>query len=171
MKHLLLFRHAKSCWANPALHDFDRPLNKRGRRASVAMADYLVSDMPRPDVVLCSTAQRTRETLAPLLLHYDHEMDIVMCRDLYHADPDIILARVRQVKKEAAVIMVIGHNPGLEDCADLLCDSGERTEMWDKFPTAACAHITFEKEDWTQVGPKDGHLQAFVRPCDVLGQS
>jgi len=169
MKHLLLFRHAKSCWANPTLHDFDRPLNKRGRRASVAMAHYLVSEMPVANIVLCSTAQRTRETLAPMVQQCDREMNISLSRDLYHAGPDVILNRIRQVK-EADVVMVLGHNPGLEDCADLLCGSGERTEMWDKFPTAACAHITFKKNDWSQIGPKDGHLQAFIRPCDVLAQ-
>lgn len=169
MKHLLLFRHAKSSWANPALHDFDRPLNKRGRRASVAMANYLIMHMPVPEIVLCSTAQRARETLAPLLQRCDREMDISLCRDLYHADPDVILARIRRIK-EAEVVMVIGHNPGMEDCADLLCGSGERAEMWEKFPTAACAHITFKKDNWSQVGPKGGHLQTFIRPRDVLSQ-
>ena len=66
MKTLLLLRHAKSAWSDPRLDDHDRPLNGRGERAAKAMADHIAREGPRPDLILCSTAMRTRQTLAPL---------------------------------------------------------------------------------------------------------
>ncbi|MFI5000638.1 MAG: SixA phosphatase family protein, partial [Reyranellales bacterium] len=67
MKAILLLRHAKSGWGDASLADHDRPLNRRGERAAEAMAVHIVRQAPRPDLILCSTATRTCQTLAPLL--------------------------------------------------------------------------------------------------------
>ena len=66
VKTILLLRHAKSAWGEPGLNDHDRPLNRRGERAAWAMAEHLIKHGPLPDQILCSTAIRARQTLAPL---------------------------------------------------------------------------------------------------------
>jgi len=166
MKHLLLFRHAKSSWANMGLLDFDRPLNERGMRAAQHMANYLSKHLPLPDVILCSTAQRTRQTLSPLLQVYAHPVDIALKRSLYHASEDVLIDEIAKAGK-SDVLMLVGHNPGLEMCAYVLCGAGDenlRADLAIKFPTAACVHLTFDISDWADVKRTKGSLAHFIKP-------
>ncbi len=166
MKHLLLFRHAKSSWANMDLFDFDRPLNERGTQAAQNMANYLSEHLPLPDVILCSTAQRTRQTLSALLQVYAHPVDIALRRSLYHASEDVIIDEIAKAGT-ADVLMLVGHNPGLEMCAHVLCGAGDeclRLDMAAKFPTAACAHLTFDISDWADIKKAQGRLAHFIKP-------
>ncbi|WP_135077276.1 histidine phosphatase family protein [Terasakiella sp. SH-1] len=170
MKQLLLLRHAKSSWSDPALVDFDRPLNHRGRKAAQDMAVFLSQERPLPDTILCSTAQRTRQTLMALLDIYCHPIQIEMRRDLYHAEDQVILNMIQGVKHDPEVLMMIGHNPGLEDVAHLLCHQGDAEalrEMCLKFPTAACAHIRFDVEQWRDITAQSGQLKSFIKPRDL----
>ncbi len=166
MKHLLLFRHAKSSWANMDLLDFDRPLNERGMQAAQNMANYLSQHLPLPDVILCSTAQRTRQTLSALLQVYAHPVDIALRRSLYHASEDVLIDEIAKAGIHD-VLMLVGHNPGLEMCAHALCGAGAehlRLDMAAKFPTAACAHLTFDISDWAEIKQTKGKLADFIKP-------
>ena len=89
VKTVLLLRHAKSAWSDPRLDDHERPLNQRGERAAKAVADYIVRTGPRPDLILCSTALRTRQTLAPLSERLDSPAPpISLEKSLYLASED-----------------------------------------------------------------------------------
>lgn len=113
MKRLYLLRHGKSSWKDTGPRDHDRPLATRGRRAAEAIARHLRDYDLEPELVLCSTARRARETLdriqsalgAPTVEVED---------DVYAASADALLQRLRRVPDTFASVMLIGHNPGLQ---------------------------------------------------------
>jgi phosphohistidine phosphatase len=164
---LCLLRHAKSSWGNPTLDDFDRPLNQRGRNSMIAVGLYIDVKRLRPDGILCSSAQRTRETLGLLLPWLHGETRVRIERGLYLASADELLTRICQVEPEISCLMVIGHNPGLEELAGMLAWTGDEfaaNAIQDKFPTAALAVIDFDAPDWAGVAPGKGRLRTFTTP-------
>lgn len=167
---LLLLRHAKSDWGDAELPDIDRPLNARGKAAAVTMARYLRDQKLQPSVILCSTAQRTRETLARLLPHAPQEAHIELISDLYWKSEDGYGAIIRKHGHRAQTLMVIGHNPATEDTAlDLVGTSAPDAlaDLEEKYPTAALAVIDFDITDWSELGSGTGHLERFVKPRDL----
>jgi phosphohistidine phosphatase len=167
---LLLYRHAKSDWGDPALDDIDRPLNTRGRAAARAMAAYVAEENLLPDLILCSTAQRTRETLAKLTSHLNRECEIRLRRDLYWQGEDSYLTIIRSNGGSARTLMVIGHNPATESTAQELMGSGPEDAIRDigtKYPTAAIAVLDFAVDKWTDLTAESGRLERFVKPRDL----
>ena len=167
MLHLYLFRHAKSSWDSAGNDDFDRPLNARGRAAAPAMAGHMAASGITPEIILCSAAQRARETLGLAIPAFDHDCVIRIERSLYLADAATLLERVKSLPADARQCMLIGHNPGFEHLAQLLAGNGTADEMRSlraKFPTAAVAEITFAQPRWDDIAPGTGHLQRFVIP-------
>jgi phosphohistidine phosphatase len=139
---LYLLRHAKSSWANDALDDHERPLSPRGLRACERLKQYCAEAEITPDLVLCSTATRARETLAFVLP--DHP-NVTFEEDLYLASGRAISERVRALTVESA--MVVGHNPGLHDALlNLAYRSSLRDDVAEKYPTGALA--TLELGSW-----------------------
>jgi phosphohistidine phosphatase len=164
---LFLLRHAKSAWDDPALGDHDRPLNKRGRAAAEAMGAWMARQGIRPDLVLCSTALRARQTLDRVLPHlggaraaYEDE--------LYLASSARLIARLRQVPVGADGVLLVGHEPGIGQLAVALSGPGSAFEdaalMRAKFPTGALAWITFEAKAWRGIGRGLGVLKKFIYP-------
>jgi phosphohistidine phosphatase len=158
---LYLLRHAKSSWDDAGLADHDRPLAKRGRQATKAIARHVRERRIAPELVLCSTARRTRETLqriAPALgtpeVSYEDE--------LYGASARELMERVREVPAGTGSAMLIGHNPGIGDLAAVLVGRAVAS----KFPTAALATLEFEG-DWREAGPGRAELVEFVVPRDL----
>ncbi len=151
MKRLYVLRHAKSSWDEPGLADHDRPLSGRGRRAADAIGRHLRAEGIEPELVLCSSAARTRETLARIGFPGRVE------RELYGASAGELIARLRDVPASVESVLVIGHNPGMHDLA--LALTGEPA---DKYPTGALA--TIELDDWTAAS---GRMIAFVRPREL----
>ena len=151
MKRLYLLRHAKSSWDDPELADHERPLSARGRRAADAIGNYLREHGIEPELVLCSSAARTRETLARIGLSGEVE------RELYGASANELLARVRELSPRLESVLLIGHNPGMHDLA--LALTGEPA---DKYPTGALA--TIELAGWTA---RSGRMIGFVRPREL----
>ena len=137
VERLVLLRHAKSSWADPDLDDHDRPLKGRGRRAAGIVGTYLRDAGLVPDVVLCSSATRARQTLA--LLALPDATQVYVEDELYGASPNEVLTRLRLVPDEVASVLLVGHNPTLEDLLDLLVDAGG--SLPDRFPTAAVAEV------------------------------
>ncbi len=168
MLTLLLLRHAKSSWDDLSLDDFDRPLNKRGTKAAPMIGQHLVKHALIPDLVLCSTAVRTRATLTLVMNEFKDATPSVIYDDaLYLADAQTILDKIRAIKGYPAVVMLVGHNPGLHAIALELIRNGPREPLRTlamQFPTAALAHITFEAERWSRIAPARGELVDFVLP-------
>jgi phosphohistidine phosphatase len=160
---LYLLRHAKSSWADPTLTDAERPLAPRGRRDAKLIAEHLRQLGIEPELVLCSTAVRTRETfdaVRPALPNSKLEL----AQQLYAAGADELLARIRQVPETVESVMVIGHNPGLHELVLVLASTGEELERLEaKFPTAALATLALGST-WRRVAPGDATLAAYVVP-------
>jgi len=170
MPRLLLLRHAKSTWDDEALADHDRPLNARGRSALPLMGRHMAAHGLSPQKILCSTAQRTRETLAGILPFFDGELEVRLTRDLYEAGEDRMIDQIRAHGAAARTLLVIGHNPGLQETAIALIGSGNPLFLEDierKFPTAGLAVIDFPAMKWVDVEPKTGRIVAFFRPREL----
>ena len=169
MRTLHLLRHAKSSWDDATIGDHDRPLAPRGARAARKIAEYLASASVHPALILCSSARRTVETLEALRPAISETATVSIKPELYGADASEILELLRTVDPQIREVLVIAHNPGLEDLAiDLAGD--EDDEMVDalrtKFPTGALA--TFDVQvGWADLGPGHAHLTHFVTPREL----
>ena len=147
--------------------DFDRPLAERGRASAAAVGALMAQEMYLPDLVVCSTAQRTRETLAYLVPHFRHDMTVRLTRAIYEASTDDLLALIRRYGGDARSLLVIGHNPSMEELAQSLSPLGDDrnlTRLAAKFPTAALAVIDFSAANWGDIGPGAGRLAAYHTP-------
>ena len=172
MKMVLLLRHAKSAWSQPGLDDHERPLNRRGERAAEAMADHIVRNVPRPELILCSTTVRTRQTLAPLV----HRLTvpappIALERGLYLASADVLLERLRAITEEVGTVLLIGHNEGIGELAENLAGSGRATDLYalrTKYPTGTLATLRAPATRWSDLASHSAELLSFVRPRDLL---
>jgi phosphohistidine phosphatase len=161
----MLLRHGKSSWSDPSLSDIDRPLAPRGERAAKLIAEYMRRNRTRPALVLCSPSLRTRQTLEAIEPSFGRSCSIELSAELYGASEEELLERVRAAPESADPVMLIGHNPGLQQLALALSTRGaELTRLREKFPTAALATIGVESESWAALEPGDGELLDFVVP-------
>jgi phosphohistidine phosphatase len=168
MKRVYLLRHAKSSWKDRSLADRDRPLAGRGRRAAKAMARHLEAERIRPDLVLCSPARRTRETLERVERAFGDRVDARLDESLYGASEAELFELLEGLPREVESVMLIGHNPGLEELALALASEGEALpRMREKYPTAALATIDLPADRWSDIERGGGELVAYVRPADL----
>jgi phosphohistidine phosphatase len=166
MKRLYLLRHAKSSWDDPGLADHDRPLAPRGRRAAARLALHLRAEGIRPELVLCSSAVRARQTLERISDALG-DAEILVEPDLYASDADGLLERLQRVAGTTGSAMVIAHNPGLQDLALELVSSGQDLErLRERFPTGALATVRFDGA-WRDLAPGAGALVGLVTPKDL----
>jgi phosphohistidine phosphatase len=164
MKRVYLLRHAKSSWKHPELLDHDRPLAGRGRRAAKAILRHMRAQEFVPELVLCSSARRARETLEriePALRH----APVWVEPELYGASADELLARLRRLPDDLDSVLVIGHNPGMHELALEL--AGSAPDLAGKFPTAALATLAFHGSAWGELGPEATELVELTRPRDL----
>jgi phosphohistidine phosphatase len=167
MKRLYLLRHAKSSWDDPTLADRDRPLAPRGRRAAEAMAKHLKRNGIAPELVLCSASKRTRQTLKRIAPGLGSGADVQIRSELYAASSTDMLAVLHEVPDEVGSVMLIGHNPGIQDLASSLARSGpELARVRRKFPTGALATLELEGS-WRALPPATAELTSFVRPKEL----
>lgn len=171
MAQLLLLRHAKSSWDDPALTDHERPLNPRGQRAARAMAGAFASLGLVPELALVSSSRRTRQTLEALGLPADLT-EIRITEQLYLADAEAILDLLRALPDRTRSVLVIGHNPGLYDTAMELVgnDPAARPEppvmrLLDGYPTASLAEFELD-QPWHSLPAPPRRLVRFQRPDD-----
>lgn len=160
-KLLLLLRHAKSSWDDPALADHDRPLAARGRRAAKLIGARLRTDETPVGLVLCSSARRARETVDLVAPPCRIEID----DGLYLATADELLRRVRQLPNDVRAVMLVGHNPAIYDLAVGLLPEVDRQAI-DKFPTGALAALRFEGS-WPSLAPQRAELAMFLKPREL----
>ena len=167
LKRLYLLRHAKSSWKDTSLPDRDRPLAARGRLAAKAIARHLREQGIEPELVLCSTARRARETLDRI----EPALGTPAVRvegNLYAASADALLERLRSVPDNVESVMLIGHNPSLQDLALTLARrSNAVAELEAKYPTAAVATLEVLVASWQELDRDTAELVALVRPRDL----
>ena len=158
MKTLLLMRHAKSDWGPQYATDFERPLNPRGRRDAPRMAAFLAQHNLLPQHIVSSPAARARLT-AEIVAHESRfQGELILDRRIYLASPSMLLAVVQDLPESFDRVMLVGHNPGLEDVIQRLC--GGRVRM----PTAAIASLRLYASTWREVEPGQAHLQWLIKP-------
>jgi phosphohistidine phosphatase len=166
---LHLLRHAKSSWDDPGLDDHDRPLASRGKRAAKKLAAHLEASGISPDVVLCSSARRTRETLK-LIEPALGEAELRVEPGLYAASEGMLLEVVRGLPPQVRSALLIGHNPGLQAFALVMAGGGDeeaRRRLREKMPTGALATLAFRAATWGEVEPRSGVLVDYVVPREL----
>ena len=163
MKRLILMRHAKSDWPRPETDDHDRTLNERGKSNAASLGTWLKEKDLRPDTVLCSTATRTRDTLA--LLKLEDQPDINFVKDLYLADAEKILATLQTA--DGDTVLLLGHNPGIADMAEQIVKTPPNRDGMHHYPTGATIAITFDVENWTDIDWHLGKVTHIVVPRDL----
>ena len=170
MKQLFVLRHAKSSWDSTDLRDFDRPLNERGQKAAEAIGADMRKRRLKFDSVLASPAVRVRQTLACVEKGYGLFPVPRFERRIYDADPETLLALVREAEDSVECLLVVGHNPGLQEALLALTsadDAGLRGQIEDKYPTGALAEVELDVDRWSEAGPGTGRLLSLTRPRDL----
>ena len=178
MRTLYLMRHAKSDWperdaTGKPMADHDRPLSGRGERAARLMGHFMIQKGITPGGIIASSAQRTKDTAELLADCYDTPPRIALLPDLYAAEPSTMLARIQAMKDAPDRLVMIGHNPGIQDLILLLLradqhDSTAAKRVYNKVPTAALAVINFDADSWDKIEPATGTLTHFVVPKDLV---
>lgn len=159
MKTLLILRHAKSSWKDLDLADHDRPLNKRGKQDAPRMGRLLQDEGLIPDLILSSTAKRARKTVAGLLEGSGISPEVQFTRDFYHAYPETFIAILSELDDKYEQVMVVGHNPGLEELLEVL------TGDYERMPTSALAQVLLPIQRWADLEEEpEGDLVAVWRP-------
>ncbi len=174
MRSLILMRHAKSDWSDEGLPDHDRPLAPRGRRAAPLIGAMLAERLPPPELVLCSTAVRARQTLALVLAAavtrggWPVLPSILYEPGLYLCGGEELVARVAAVAPAVQRLMLVGHNPDMHEASLGLAQSGAaetRARLAERFPTGAAALFSLPDQGWDVT--KGGRLDAFLTPRDI----
>jgi phosphohistidine phosphatase len=162
MKMLLLLRHAKSSWKDKGVSDHDRPLNKRGKRDAPRMGWLLQKEELVPDIILSSTAVRARDTTVRVAKSCYYKGQITYGDSLYLGGAEAYLDALRSLHNEFKIVLVVGHNPDIEELVMIL------TEQVERIPTAALAQINLLIEDWSTVSSESkGRLVRIWRPKEL----
>lgn len=158
MKTLLLLRHAKSSWKDTSLQDFDRPLNGRGRKAAEMVARFIRKQRVAPDLLLSSPAIRARETIETVIKAAKLSAELRYDQRIYEAGPLRLLEIVSQIEEERGTVLLVGHNPGMEELLQLLTDRPEH------MTTGTLAKIDLKADKWSKVLEQKGTLDWIVKP-------
>ena len=159
ISRLILMRHAKSSWKYPELNDHERPLNKRGRKASVKIAKELIQIEWIPNKLYSSDSTRTRETWKRMNKHIKN-VEIEYSRKFYHSKPKKIMKNIPD-NLEHETIMILSHNPGCADFLEHLC--GE----WYRMPTAATALLTIKDNSKSWKKSANWELEELLIPREL----
>jgi phosphohistidine phosphatase len=162
---IILLRHGKSSWSDSTLADIDRPIAPRGERASRNLAKYIRRKKIRPALVLCSPALRARETLEAVEASLGKRCVVEVVPQLYGASEQELLERLQALPEPVSSVMLIGHNPGLQNLALGLASQGAYLpQLEEKFPTGALATLVVRSTSWSALGRGDAELVDYVVP-------
>jgi len=132
------------------------------------MRDYLDAEDIRPELVLCSSALRTRETLARILPGLGPELTVRIEPSVYSFEADQLLERLREVPRDVGSVMLVGHNPAMQELAAVIAAEGDRLdELRRGFPTAALAELDLRVGSWRELAPGTGRLTRFIVPREL----
>ena len=157
-KTLLVMRHAKAARDAATWEDFDRPLNVRGERDSVTMAQWMADQGWLPNAICCSASVRTRMTAERVVEALNSSVQPTYRRELYHAPPRSYLLEIGQQPVAVHCLLIIGHNPGLEELIEQI--SGHFATL----PTSAIARLPFPAADWSEINRMTLDLAEVVTP-------
>ena len=162
-RRLLVLRHAKSSWAESHIDDWDRPLNDRGRRDAPNVGRLLRRLSLVPDFIISSDAVRAETTARLVAEAAGYTGPIVLAPSLYHAAPGAIIDVLREAPApDARAIMIVAHNPGLEDLVSQL--TGDHVSL----PTAALVNLALPVQDWSGLEQTtDATLIDIWRPAEL----
>lgn len=166
MKTLYLLRHAKSAH-DKQWSDHERPLDEQGRISCRLIAEHIRQKHILPDLVLCSSAARTQETLERITDHLNLDLTTNIMEDLYLAPPSKMLNIVRQTADNTDSALIVGHNPGIGELMRQLAGSGNVSSiaaLAEGVPTCALARIDFDTDHWAKIKPGRGILNDYVTP-------
>jgi len=172
MKSLTLLRHAKSGWDDPVARDFDRPLNEKGKRAAIVMGRKAHELGLQADRLIASPATRVTQTLDSFFEGLGRIIEPQWDRRIYLASSSTLLDIIRETDSAIENLMLVGHNPGLEDLIlDLVPDDGSsplRDIVENKYPTASLAQIHWDGSDWSKLSSDSSiRLLSLTRPRDI----
>lgn len=162
MKTLYILRHAKSCWADASLSDFERPLNERGIKAAPFMGKLMAEKNFQPDLILSSPAVRARQTAMMVKKAGRMQTEIHYDERIYEASPLRLMEIVSEIDNSVESVLLVGHNPGFEGLVKFL------TGEFQSIPTAALAVIDLETDDWEAVYPECCNLRTLIRPKEEM---
>ena len=174
MRRLMLLRHAKSDWSKPGERDHDRSLATRGRADAPRVGAYMASHGLVPDLIICSTARRARETCDLVVPAFAKAPRVVHDAGIYDNNPDALFNVVRNVEPDVQVLLLVGHNPSFQGFADAMAASGHgdaRQRLREKFPTATLAVIDFPVDAWSDIHPHSGRLDRLISPRLLDGET
>jgi phosphohistidine phosphatase len=163
----MLLRHAKSDWSRSGARDRDRTLAARGQEAAPIVGAYMAQHGLTPDAAKVSTAQRTRQTWELAAPAFHDAVETAYDERIYEASTATLLTVVRETPAGVHSLLLVGHNPGLQELAQFLIGGGDadaRLALLEKFPTAALAVIDFRVDRWSSIEPHSGRLDRFVTP-------
>lgn len=163
-KKVLLMRHAKSSWDNPGLRDFERPLNKRGKRDAPRMGRYLKELQLIPNQIFSSPAERAKSTILEVIRELDlADSQVTWDENLYFNGAQSYLDLIRTADESSNLVMTVGHNPMTEDAISAL--SGHTSRKAIKTATIAC--FEFAVDSWQSIQPSPDALKWVVGPKDL----
>lgn len=171
MKKLTLFRHAKSGWDDPVARDFDRPLNARGERAAKVIGTWMKRERLSFDHIIASPAVRVIDTIDQVVTTFGPLGEPTWERRVYLASSATLMDVLRELGPEYDSVLMVGHNPGLEDLIlDLVPDvKGDalRDLVYEKYPTAAVAEMELDITNWSDIDRNTATLTRYIRPRDL----
>ena len=163
MKTLYLVRHAKSSWDDPGLKDYDRPLNKRGKKDAPKMGKHLKMIGVSPDLILTSPAKRAKTTAKYIAEKIEYPFEkIVEEKEIYHADVNELLDVIKDIDDSNDTIIMVGHNPGFTDLANYLT-----TTRIDNIPTTGIFCVEFDVNSWEKIHKESGEFKLFDYPKKI----
>ena len=163
MKTLLLLRHAKSSWKDDSIDDHDRPLNARGKKEAPRMGQLLLEEHLLPDVILSSDAKRCRRTVEKVCDASGYRGETILASELYLANPATYLKALWRLSDQVSRVLVVGHNPGLEELLETLVG------RYEPLTTAALAHVQLASlERWAEIDASTrGELVKLWQPMEL----
>lgn len=164
---LYLLRHAKSSWDDRTLPDSERPLAPRGRHACELVADHLSREAITPELVLCSSSVRTRQTLECIRPSFAEPLEILIEDGLYTGSARELLSRLQAIDRSITSVMLIGHQPAIQELAlSLVRRPKDKRALSGKFPTGALATLSVLRP-WDTLSPATGTLVDLVKPREL----
>ena len=161
MKTLIIIRHSKSSWKDHSLSDFDRPLNKRGKKDAKKMSSELSEKIKKVDLLLSSSSKRTTQTSNYFLDSIDVRSNI-FSENLYHSSSDLIFDFVLKINNKYNKTIIVGHNPGLTNIVNKLTNL-----KLDNLPTSGIVIIVFDVDNWKKINYKSGLVEWIKFPKDL----
>ena len=163
MKVLTIFRHAKAERPEAYPQDFDRPLTNRGRKDAERIGAIVAGLTPAVDCIISSTAVRAAQTTSHLVAVLDFAGAPLWAENAYLATAETLLELLREAPTDAGHVVLVGHNPGMEELAALLCTGATNGAML-RLPTAGIAHLLLDIGRWQQIRAAGAELQLLVTP-------